>query len=77
MMNGERTEIKFYCDSCGEHRPVEIEPLRKDRLNGDVAWGDVVCKECRFVITTLTSEMEGTVRLDLIPSRDIGAILDG
>jgi hypothetical protein len=55
-------ELKFYCSSCGDHQPVEIEPLRKDDLNGDVAWGDIICRKCRFIIATVTSETEGILK---------------
>jgi hypothetical protein len=62
----ETTKIRFYCEFCEEHRPIEIEPLRKDDLNGNVAWGDILCKECHFVIATVTSEVEGVLKLILM-----------
>lgn len=52
-------QVKFYCEVCGNHTPVEIEHLKKDDLNGDMIWGDIVCTECHFVIATISSNIAG------------------
>lgn len=52
--------IKFYCEICDYHRPVEIEPLQTDDLNkGKPPWGDIVCQECHFVIATISASESG------------------
>lgn len=53
------SDVRFYCESCDERVPVDIEHLRKDVLNGDVAWGDIICAMCFFVIATVSAEEEG------------------
>ena len=50
--------IKFYCEQCKKCVPVEIGKLVADNLN-KAPWTDVVCKDCRFVIATISSEKEG------------------
>ena len=52
--------IKFYCESCMQHQPVEIEELKTDGLN-DVPWGDIVCELCHFVIATISADKPGKV----------------
>ena len=48
-------KIKAYCELCKSpqevHSPLQ---LRKDKLNGDHSWSDVVCKKCGFVIATFS-----------------------
>lgn len=51
--------VRFYCDACDEHREVIIERLQKDDLNGDMIWGDIVCKECHLVIATISADAPG------------------
>lgn len=58
MSDNKRVFLKFYCEGCGKHQPVVIEPLKFDDLNND-AWGDIVCKECSLVIATMSSNREG------------------
>lgn len=60
MSDIEQVELKFYCEGCGEHQPVVIEPLKFDDLNDD-AWGDIVCKVCHVVIATMSANREGTL----------------
>ena len=50
--------LKFYCECCGEHQLVIIEDISKDKLNKR-PWGDVVCRECSFVIATISAKVEG------------------
>ena len=50
--------IKFYCEDCCDGQPVEIEPFTTDELNPDVAWGDIVCKVCRFVIASVSTDLD-------------------
>jgi len=50
--------IRFYCEVCGDHQEVDIEPLKKDDLNPD-PWGDIVCAVCHFVIATVSADSEG------------------
>jgi len=57
--------LKVYCEGCGTQQECEIEPLECDLLNV-VPWGDVICKVCRLVMTTFSSEVEGKV--EFIPS---------
>lgn len=46
--------VRFYCSCCGEHQPVDIEPLTVDELNRHTAWGDILCRKCHFVIATMS-----------------------
>lgn len=55
-------KVWFYCESCGRHMLINIEPMVKDDLNGNVVWGDIVCAVCHFVIATVSVEEEGTYR---------------
>lgn len=48
------SEVNFYCEHCDEAMPVIIEAMVKDELNGDIIWGDIVCKSCHLVIATVT-----------------------
>lgn len=52
--------IRFYCQVCGDHQEVDIEPLERKGPNPD-PWGDVVCKACHFVIATASADSEGTL----------------
>ena len=52
-------KVWFYCESCGRHMLINIEPMAKDDLNGNVVWGDIVCAVCHFVIATVSVEEEG------------------
>ena len=51
--------IKFYCQCCDKHQEVYPVELKTDNLNKGVAWDDVVCKECNFVIATISSDESG------------------
>jgi len=64
--------LKFHCEVCERHQEVEIEPLQFDELNRG-AWGDIICKECRLVIATFSSEQSG--RLVFIPDQSRAAEL--
>lgn len=57
--------IRFYCNCCGDHQEVEIEPLTKDNLNPD-PWGDIICKVCHFVIATVSADSVGELELRLV-----------
>jgi len=64
--------VKFYCEYCETHQPVEIEPIRCDDLN-PVPWGDIVCSVCHFVIATMTADESGIydiVKQDDLSKRD-------
>ena len=50
--------ILFYCESCGSAQQVYIEPAQRGALN-NMPWGDIVCKECSFIIATYSAEKEG------------------
>jgi len=56
---GKQNQVKFYCYGCDRHNFVEIEPLQKDGLNRDLAYGDIVCAGCHFVIATMSCDVEG------------------
>jgi uncharacterized protein YlaI len=50
--------LKFYCEVCGELKPVEIKKIEKDDLN-EKPWGDILCSDCHFVIATVSADKEG------------------
>lgn len=50
--------VKFFCEPCRKAQSVIIEKVTKDKRN-KTPWGDILCKECRFVIATISSEQEG------------------
>lgn len=58
--------IKFYCECCGEHQPVTIEDLQTDDLNPGIAWGDIVCQICHFVIATISTEPENAGKYEFV-----------
>jgi len=51
--------VKFYCDCCERHRPVEIEPSQTDEITRPLIWADIVCTVCRLVIMTITADEPG------------------
>jgi transcription elongation factor Elf1 len=51
--------VKFYCGMCNNHQIVEIEPLKKDDLNGGLIWGNIICKRCHLVIACISTDAEG------------------
>ena len=51
--------VNFFCLGCGKSQEVEIEPMKKDDLNGETIWGDVVCSICHLVIATITVDEPG------------------
>ncbi|MCP4653093.1 MAG: hypothetical protein GY858_06910 [Candidatus Omnitrophica bacterium] len=52
--------IKLWCDVCKKSCEVEIEKLTIDNnLNGDI-----ICKECRFVLTTLSADKPGEYQIE-------------
>jgi len=55
-------DVRFYCEGCGESRAVIIEDLQSDDLNGDRVWGDIICRECRLVIATVSADSPGRYR---------------
>lgn len=55
--------VKFYCESCQEHKKVEIEPLSTDALNINRIWGDIICADCHFVIATISASEAGIYQL--------------
>jgi hypothetical protein len=58
------SEFQFFCQCCGDFRPVEPIKLERDIVipeNG--IWSDVVCKDCHFVITTVSADIEGELLL--------------
>ena len=42
------SELKIYCQACGEAQPFTIEPMRRDDLNS-VPWGDILCATCSMM----------------------------
>lgn len=57
--------VKFYCEVCDCHRPVEIEPLETDDLNkGKPPWGDIICTVCHLVIATVSASEAGVYRFE-------------
>lgn len=64
---------KFFCELCETAQPVIIEPCKKDSLNGEKIWGDIVCKECHLVIATIECDEAGEyefVRKEKTPPGD-------
>ena len=51
--------IRFYCTACQKSQSVIIERLETDVLNGSKIWGDIICKECHFVIATVEADEPG------------------
>jgi len=58
--------IKFYCECCEDGQSVIIEPLTTDELNPDIAWGDIVCKVCHFVIVSISTDLDKQGRYEFI-----------
>ncbi len=52
--------IKLWCDVCKKSCEVEIEKLTiANNFNGDI-----ICKECRFVLTTLSADKPGEYHIE-------------
>lgn len=54
--------IKIYCSSCATDQEFVIEPMERKSQSATSSvtiWGDIRCKECDFVIGTITAEEEG------------------
>ena len=49
----------MFCDTCGKHEPVWVDPMTKDDLNGEKIWGDVCCMKCKLVLITIEVPSEG------------------
>lgn len=58
--------IYFYCEQCEDGQPVEIEPLVTDELNPDIAWGDIVCEVCHFVIANVSTDLDKQGKYDFV-----------
>ena len=55
------TATHAYCNNCEEVRSVFFEKLRPvvaSGMAGDWLGGDVVCRECAWVVATLFTEAE-------------------
>lgn len=63
--------IKFHCECCGKHQPVEIEVLSTDNLNPNLAWGDVVCQECSFVIATISTDTDKQGKYEFVMTKTL------
>jgi hypothetical protein len=64
--------VKFYCEVCDCHQPVEIEPLITDDLNkGKPPWGDIICTKCFFVIATVSASEPGVYRFEKVAGADL------
>jgi hypothetical protein len=64
-------KFEVHCEQCRTHRPVEIEPITANDMT-PVAWGDIVCKRCHFVIATMSAEEPG--RLMFVAEADAAAV---
>lgn len=53
-------KLRAFCPRCNAKKEIDPIELRKDKYNKE-PWGDVVCKDCGFVIATLFSSKEGVV----------------
>jgi hypothetical protein len=42
-----------YCEICQQMQPLEHEPLAGEDVSGQFLGGDILCSDCRFVITTV------------------------
>ena len=42
----------FWCEACGEIRPTFFEGAHNIDVSGKFIGGDIMCKECRFIIAT-------------------------
>ncbi|MCP3686350.1 MAG: hypothetical protein GY861_27210 [bacterium] len=52
--------IKLWCDVCKKSCEVEIEKLTiANNFNGDI-----ICTECRFVLTTLSADKPGEYHIE-------------
>lgn len=58
--------IKFYCSSCQKNQPVIIEEFKKDQLNGEKIWADVVCSQCHLVLISLEADEPGIFNFVLV-----------
>lgn len=52
--------VKFFCEGCGEHQDVIIEPMTRDAHYPDQGiWGDIICRNCKLVIHCVKVGEEG------------------
>ena len=65
--------MKIYCDNCHKTVKLRYGDLVKDPLNQD-AWTDLCCDECDFIITTISSEVEGRL---VFLAKSSGEVLTG
>lgn len=63
--------IKFHCEQCEDGQPVEIEPFVTDELNPDVAWGDIVCKVCHFVIASVSVDLDEQGQYEFVKKKNL------
>lgn len=42
----------FWCDACGKIQPTFFEGAHTIDVSGNFIGGDIVCKECSFIIAT-------------------------
>ena len=57
------SKVKFYCETCSGYEPIIYRPaifesLQKDS-EGKVIPGDILCKECHFVIASFSADEPG------------------
>ena len=53
--------MKIYCEQCKKMVPIDRIVFKQDKLNKH-PWTDIVCSECRFVMATLSNEVEGELK---------------
>jgi hypothetical protein len=68
--------VRFYCEFCTRPQPVEIESLTTNELTPNLAWGDVICLECGFVIATISTDLDKQGQYEFVRVSD-GHICDG
>lgn len=65
--------IKIYCKSCGKGQEFVVEPMKEHVFNNATiaaefrkehnleanVWGNILCKECNFILVALTAGEEG------------------
>lgn len=47
---------EFYCESCGQYRPVTIDIISKEEPNYK-PWSDIMCRSCNSIIATFQYEV--------------------
>jgi len=59
---------RIYCKNCAKSQPMLIEPMT-DEKHYKKPWGDLVCRECSFVIATITVDEPGVY--EFVKVRDL------